>query len=176
LENHEGSARRRELMLAPIDLGNVVSEALGLLRMAIPGGVGIEVAISPDLDLVLADEVVTHQLLIVLVKGCARSLGGQGSLSVSLDRVELPLSGTPQPPKLHDGRYLCLGVEVRGAHRPHEVRLELDLVTVHDIVERHGGGVVTDRSADKQPRIRCFFPAYEGGPVSGEAKKESVSG
>jgi len=148
---------RSDLTFASIDLGRVVSASAQLLRLTIPPTVSMQVAIAPGLEPVLADEVAAHHILIGIIRGSAGTMGLDGTLRISLERVEVPARSSN--PELPEGRYLCLGVQVLGARRADGgAPWGFDLEKVKIILRHHGGGVLTDERADGARMIRCLFP------------------
>jgi hypothetical protein len=159
--------------LAPCDLGGLVSDGLGLLRLTLPRTISVQVAIEPELDQVLVSEMAAHQLLTLLVGGAARGLAADSTLRVSLEALTVGTGVPPPHAELGEGRYLCFAVEALPAGRYREPEeWSVDVGIAARILRSHGGASVAEVRPNGSRMVRCYFPAIEGGPVSGEAESQ----
>jgi C4-dicarboxylate-specific signal transduction histidine kinase len=159
VEKLQRFARRSSGIREPLDLGKVVSDGLSLLRLTIPGSVHLQAAIAGELELVLADPMAAHQVLVSLVSGSAEVLTPGGTLHVSVDSrdIEGPLtaSGPPLPP----GRYVRLGVQGTPSLATEAGGFGFDLAVVDGILRQHDGALVIETARDGIRRVSCLFPA-----------------
>jgi light-regulated signal transduction histidine kinase (bacteriophytochrome) len=157
-------ARRQAKDPVPVDLGMVASEGLGLLRLTIPAAISVQIAIAAELDLVLADQLSAHQVLVCLVAGSARLLRPGDALHVLVEPCTLGAELTARRNGCTTGRYVKLAVCSRAeANAPgSETRgWGFELAVVEGIVQDHGGLVIADTSRDGTRTVACLFPALE---------------
>jgi light-regulated signal transduction histidine kinase (bacteriophytochrome) len=157
-------ARRQAKDLVPLDLGIIASEGLGLLRLTIPGTISVQVAIASELDLVLADQMSAHQVLVSLVAGSAGTLQPGDSLYVSVEPYTLGAEVAASRSLRAAGRYVRLAVCSRaasGRDASGTLRWGFELAVVEGIVEEHGGFVTAETSRDGTRSVACLFPALE---------------
>jgi nitrogen-specific signal transduction histidine kinase len=157
-------ARRQAKDLVPVDLGIVASEGLGLLRLTIPGTISVQVAVDPELDLVLADQMSAHQVLVSLVAGSAGTLCPGDGLHVSVERYTVGEELAAARNGIVPGRYVKLAVRSRAAANGpgSETRgWGFELAVVEGIVHEHGGMVIAETARDGTRSVACLFPALE---------------
>jgi C4-dicarboxylate-specific signal transduction histidine kinase len=157
-------ARRQVRELVPVDLGIVASEGLGLLRLSIPGTISVQVAVASELDLVLADQMSAHQVLVSLVVGSAGTLRPGDALHVSVERYTVGAELAASRSGLAPGRYVKLAVRSRAAPSGPGSGTRgwgFELAVVEGIVHEHGGMVIAETARDGTRTVACLFPALE---------------
>jgi len=159
VEKLQRFARRRNGAREPLDLGKVVSDGLSLLRLTIPGTVHLQAAIAGDLELVMADPMAAHQVLVGLVGGSAEALSAGGTLYVSVDTHDVVTPLTASGPPLHAGRYVRLSVQGTPALATEARGFGFDLAVVDGILRQHDGALVIETTRDATRRVSCLFPA-----------------
>ncbi len=159
----------------PVRLGQVVTDALALLRSTLPPSIEVVADCAQDETPVLADAAQIHQVVMNLCVNAAHAmepLGGR--LTVRLAPVEIPPAGTPATAGLGPGRYLLLSVKDTGvgmdattAARVFEPFFStrepgrgtgLGLAVVHAIVRNHGGTVAVESRLGAGSSFRVFLP------------------
>lgn len=141
----------------PTDLREVVTEAVGLLRVSMPRNISIRFSVDDELPLCLADPTQVHQIVMNLATNAFQAFGEhQGTISIRLARVALdrddPLLGGLQP-----GVYMLLSMEDDGPGIPEAIQDKiydpffttkgkgegtgLGLAVVHGIVRNHEGEI-----------------------------------
>ncbi len=76
-------SRQQEHERRPVQLRDVVVEALGLLRATIPTTIEFESNFSRDLPTVLADPTQIHQILMNLSTNASHAMRGEGTIGVT---------------------------------------------------------------------------------------------
>lgn len=171
VEQMQRLARRQVKEPVPVDLGMVASEGLGLLRLTIPAAISVQVAIAPELEPVLMDQMSAHQLLVSLVTGSASLLGPGDALHVTVERCTVDETLAASHAGLTPGRYVKLEAHARALSSSASTetrRWGFELAVVEGIVAEHGGTVVTQAARDGSRTVTCLFPALEG--VAPEAR------
>ncbi len=158
----------------------VALEAIDLLRLTLPRNIQIEARFSQDAPSIRADPSQFHQVLINLVTNAARAYAGEGSVTVSLDRVmSTEIAATDGAP-LDPGAYLRVQVEDSGSgmdaatlkrvfdpffttRAPGE-GTGLGLSVVHSIVENHQGSIGIESAPGKGTKVTVYLPAAELAP------------
>jgi signal transduction histidine kinase len=157
-------ARRQVKDPVPVDLGLVASEGLGLLRLTIPGTISLQIAVAPELDLVLVDQMSAHQVLVSLVAGSAGTLRPGDALRVTVEGCSLDEGPAASRGGLAPGRYVKLAVRARAAPSGPGAATRgwgFELAVVEGIVEEHGGAVIAQTERDGSRTVACFFPALD---------------
>ncbi len=144
-------ARRRALERRPVDLGEIVDDALEMFQERIAHNrITMDKAIEANIPSVHADRDQLVQVLINLVMNSLHAMPEGGRLRLSLAR---------------EGSHVCLGVSDTGHGMTEEVRSKvfdpffttkdfgkgtgLGLTVVKGIVEEHGGTIAVESVVDK---------------------------
>jgi nitrogen fixation/metabolism regulation signal transduction histidine kinase len=161
-------ARRGVGVREPLDLGKVVSDGLGLLRLTIPGAIHLQAAIAGELELVMADPMGAHQVLVTLVGGSAERLAPGDTLQVSVEGCNVDEALAARNPALRVGRYVRLGVQGLASTISEARGFGFDLAVVEGILIQHEGALLVDTGRDGARAVSCLFPALRtSGPVNG---------
>ncbi len=178
--------RRRAVERKVISLVPVVQEAAGLLRVALPAGMSLDVACAPDVPAVLADATQVGQVLLNLGSNALQATQGlarPGVVEVRLQAHER-LAGRAQNDgfgvaagDLRPGRYACLSVRDNGAgmdartlahmFEPFFTTKTVDkgtglgLAIVHGIVQEHEGSIEIRSVPGEGSCFRIYFPAAQ---------------
>jgi PAS domain S-box-containing protein len=171
--------------LEPIDIGQVIREALRFFRASFPATIEIRENINGEEQVALADPTQIHQLITNLCTNALHAMEETGGImEVSLECVESAPSSLPQNRNLTAESHIRLTVSDTGAGMEPSV-LErifdpyfttkapdkgsgLGLALVHGIVKRHNG-VIEVRS---EPMEGSTFSVYLPRVRSKAAKKE----
>jgi len=150
-------SRGAEREIEPLDLGALATEALKLLRAAIPSNITIKTRLEPC-GPVRGDPIQLHQLLVNLMTNAAQAMGESGgTIELSLEPVQVDREEADQTPGLMSGPYVRLVVSDTGPGIPPELRERvfepffttketgkgsgLGLAAVHGIVQSHMGAI-----------------------------------
>jgi PAS domain S-box-containing protein len=169
----------REAEREPVDLAQVVTGAVKLVRVGLPSSVTIATSIAPDLPPVLATESEMHQVVVNLATNGAQAMGDRpGRLDVRVDAVTTGNGDGSLPPELPPGRWVRLRIRDDGFGMD-AVTLErifepffttktpgtgtgLGLAVVHGIVTRHGGTIIVRSRSGEGSTFDVYLPAHEG--------------
>jgi signal transduction histidine kinase/CheY-like chemotaxis protein len=162
-----------------LSLGDVVQDAVKLLRAGLPMGVELVVNLAPDAPNVLADRVQLHQVLMNLGANAWQAMAGrQGRIEIALAGVTVEASVGGPPP----GRYARLSVVDSGmgmdaatrerifdpffTTKPAGEGTGLGLAVVDGIVQGHGGVIKVESHPGQGSAFHLYFPAAEGSAES----------
>ena len=173
----------------PVKLVPIVKDVLKLLRATLPPTIRIHEDLKAEKDLILADSVQIHQVLLNLCTNAKHAMRAQGGvLEVGLRNVESGMRNVDlkndkkqfaiEHPDLKPGSYLQLTVSDTGDGIPDDVKdrvfdpyfttkakdegTGLGLSVVHGIVKDHGGGIHLTSKEGKGATFRIVFPAFLG--------------
>jgi PAS domain S-box-containing protein len=165
----------------PVQLDQIIREALTLLRASLPSTITLQYYGKPGGGPVLADPAQMHQVVMHLGANAAdamRQTGGR--LEVSLDIVHVPAEAA-NPPYLSPGAYVRLRVRDTGCGMSPEVQERifepffttkdvgegtgLGLATVHGIVSGHGGTITVSSRCGRGTTFTVYLPRRERVPA-----------
>ena len=167
----------------PLALGQVVEEGLKLLRPTLPSTIEIVSKSVTNDDIVLADPVQMHQILMNLCTNAAHAMRDKGGrLDISISKAGFA-GGNPAPfPEMTPGEYVMLEVRDTGCGIEPEV-LErifdpffttkqqgegtgLGLSVAHGIIKSHGGYVTVESKPGKGTVFQIYLPTVKGQKLS----------
>ncbi|MCE5336890.1 MAG: PAS domain S-box protein [Desulfobacteraceae bacterium] len=169
----------------PQDLGEIVREALSILRESLPGTIEIRRNIQPGMA--LADATQIHQIMMHLGTNAAHAMGDSGILDVTLTEVNLSVDdlNSQAMSDLRPGPYLRLVVSDTGRGMDHETvdrvfdpyfttkevgkGSGLGLAVVLGIVKRHEGAVTVRSQYGKGSSFTIYIPKMD---TAGELPQE----
>ena len=163
-------------MVESVNLSTLVSQAMNLVRVAVPQEIEIRLALNLDLPEIQADRLEMQQILMNLVTnaGEAISAADRGSITISTGSEQI---AAPFPcsvaGELKPGRYIFLEVTDTGCGMDHEIRARmfdpffttkftgrgLGLAAVAGIVRTHRGGISVETAPACGARFRVLLPA-----------------
>ena len=154
---------------APLDLNVAMLRMERVLRALL--GVQIELALelSPDLPVVLADEIQLDQVLVNLLTNARDAMPGGGLVTVRTtvgrtdghDFVQLTIADTGGGLTQAAREHLY---EPYFTTKPHGQGTGLGLATVHGIVQQCGGRIEVDSRSGAGTRFDLFFPRASQAP------------
>ena len=161
----------------PVQLDQIIREALTFLRASLPSTITLQYHGKPDDGPVLADPAQIHQVMMHLGANAADAMREQGGrLEVSLDTVQMPAE-TADMPCLAPGAYVRLRVQDTGCGIPPEVQERifepffttkdvgegtgLGLATVHGIILGHGGTITVSSRRGRGTTFTIYLPLRE---------------
>ncbi len=171
-------SRQTEQDQKPVALSHIVEEGLKLLRPTLPSTINITTTGLANDDVIYADPVQIHQVLMNLCTNAAHAMREKGGvLEIELTRVNC-VEGDPPP--CHDmkpGAYVVLKVRDTGHGMPPEI-LErifdpffttknqgegtgLGLSVLHGIVRNHKGYITVESEPGKGSVFHIYFPKLE---------------
>ncbi len=169
----------------PLDVRPVIKEALKLIRAALPAEIRIRQEIATGGECILADPTEIHQVMMNLCTNAQYAMAEKGgTLTVTLQVIDIDKDAAVSYPGLYPGRYLQLTVEDTGNGIPEEIvdrifepyfttREEergtgLGLATVHGIVTGCGGAVTVESELQRGTAFNLYFPVVRPPGECGE--------
>jgi PAS domain S-box-containing protein len=167
--------RRQEPQRSIMNLPQVVTEALSLLRASLAKSIELETSFAEDVPSIFADATQIHQVVINLATNAAHAMAENGGvLSVRADRSILDREAASKV-GLSPGIYARLVVSDAGTGMT-EATLQrifdpffttkdpdkgtgLGLSVVHGIVRAHEGAVVVQSTLGRGSAFEVYFPA-----------------
>jgi signal transduction histidine kinase len=165
-------SRLNEECHKPIFLYTILKEALKLLRSTLPSTITFKTNISKENIYVMADATAIHQIVMNLCTHAMQEAGG--TLTVSLDKVDLKSKETAAHPHIKPGPHLKLSISDTGHGMTRDILdhifepyfttkkkgegTGLGLSVVHGIVQNHGGMIIADSEPGKGSTFSVYFP------------------
>mgnify|MGYP006283129965 CR=1 FL=1 len=180
----------------PIQLREIVVEALNLTRASLPSNIEIAQELDSDCGTVLADASQMHQIIMNLFTNSYHAmLEKGGSLKVKLFAKELGSRDVKRSSKAKKGTYVCLMVSDTGHGMDKQTKDRifepfftskevgtgsgLGLSVVHGIVNNNGGFIEVDSKKGVGTTFRIYLPQHSSSPLSpkrGATKKNMGKG
>ena len=107
-------SRTQRVARGPVDIGHIVGETLEVIRGSIPPGIVLDLSLPQARLLVVGDPTQLHQVVMNLATNAIHAMGGDGTLTVSLQPIELEREITFAQETLSPGRYVKLAVSDTG--------------------------------------------------------------
>lgn len=162
----------------PLEMSQVVKEALKLIEVTLPASIEIIKKISPDLPPVLGNEIQIHQIVMNLCTNAYHAMKtSSGTLGVSLVMETIQEQDVGSYPGVTPGNYIKLSVSDDGCGIPPEVMNRifepyfttkpvgegtgLGLSTVHGIIKDHGGCVQVYSEAGIGSTFNVLLPVVD---------------
>ncbi len=168
-------SRRSVLQVQTLDLNNVVTNLLKMLRRMIGEHVTMQFEPNPALPPIDADPGMMEQVIMNLCVNARDAMPRGGSISIGLDSAPVERSQADLHPGIEPGRFVCLSVVDNGCgmdeatlkriFEPFFTTKEigkgvgLGLATVHGIVVQHKGWVEVESTSGEGTKFCVFLPA-----------------
>lgn len=181
--------RQHQAERAVIQLGDVVEEAVKLLRATIPAQVDIRTQLADSLPPVLIDRNQVHQIITNLGINSAQAIApGAGVIEIQLDDIQVDAALVQSSPDLHEGRYVRLRFSDSGSGIPKDIidrifepffttkppqsGTGLGLSVVRGILKNHDAAISVYSEPGKGTRFHLYFPATaaQAAPAPGAPK------
>jgi PAS domain S-box-containing protein len=184
-------SRAGGLARTPIQMRDVVTEAMKLLRVTIPASIAFDIKLAENLPMVLANGSQLHQIVMNLGINAAYAMGDKaGTLSVSLASCELDDLQASSLSDIGPGTYVCLrvadtgcGMDAATLQRAFEPFFTtkaqgqgtgLGLSVIHGIVHSHHGTIRLSSELGLGTTVEIFLPAAAIEPRAELESAESV--
>ena len=175
-------SRQKDQPLRSLDLGSLVKEALGFLRVSIPTVIDFEVKMPEQCWPIVGDPTQIHQVMINLCTNSAHAMEGEGgTLSVTLENVHYEKPEVFFDQELPSGKYVCIKITDTGfgidpgcldrIFEPFFSTKDVDqgtgmgMAVVHGIMKGHHGGVRVSSRVGVGTTVECCFPCSGEEPM-----------
>lgn len=175
-------SRQAKQHAQPIQLSSIVKEVVKMLQASLPFNIAIQQDISDVSDIVFADPVQIHQVLLNLCTNAVHAMESTGGvMQVTLDTVEIDAHAVKQQPDLNVGSYLKLSISDTGPGMDDKIVARifepffstkplgngsgLGLATSHGIIKDHGGVIIVDSIPGQGSTFHVFIPVLEGAEI-----------
>ena len=184
-------AEEREPMV--VNVKEIVSEALKLLRPSIPVTITIKKTIDERCGNVLADPTQIHQVIVNLCTNAFQAMAGSGGqMAIDLREIEPDEALRKRMPSLLAEKYVQLSIADTG-HGMDEATMErifepffttksmnkgtgLGLSVVHGIVTSYKGEITVESTPGKGSAFHIYLPVIDGEVVDQERMMELARG
>lgn len=172
--------RKSQERRLPVSLGALVTDAVQMLRQAIPSSVQIRLVVGDAPDLVVADSVQMHQVVVNLCTNAWQAMRGTAEPQIDVCVSEYRLGEDTEPAfsGLKPGVYVQLSVSDRGSGvsiehldrifdpffttKPPGEGTGLGLSVVHGVVQNHGGAIAVRSQLGKGTTFDILLPRFQG--------------
>ncbi len=171
-------SRRREDRRKPLEVQQIIKEALNLLRASLPSTIRITQDIDPDIRPIMADPAQIHQVVMNLCTNAYQAMRETGGiLHVGLQRCEITDGNRPSELDVEPGPFLRLSVKDTGigidpeligrifepyfTTKKHGEGTGLGLAVVHGIVKSYGGDILVESRPDGGSRFEVYLGMVE---------------
>ncbi len=166
----------------PLQLNEIVIEALNLTRASFPSNIEIRQELDPVCGTVLADASQMHQIVMNLFTNSYHAMLAKGGiLNVKLFARDFNSKDVKRSSKVKKGTYVCLLVSDTGHGMDKQTKDRifepfftskevgtgsgLGLSVVHGIVNNNGGFIEVDSKKGVGTTFRIYLPRHSSSPV-----------
>lgn len=184
-------SRRSVLEKKALDLNDLVTNLLKMLKRLIGEDIDLQFSPNVDLPLVEADPGMMEQMLLNLCVNARDAMPKGGKLSIGLQYIEVNQSTSESHPNARPGSFVCITVTDTGCGMD-DATLErifepffttkaqgkgtgLGLATVHGIVGQHKGWVEVKSKVGQGTTFLVFLPASARKEVDLGVPSQSVA-
>ncbi len=167
-------SRQAEIEPEPIQLSEIVTETLTLLKPSLPWEIKVQQDIQSD-ALTMADATHIHQIVMNLCTNASHAMSDAGGvLGVGLSEVRLDKDQINLPVDLQPGKFIKLTVSDTGHGIPLEIQNKIldpffttkkrgegtgmGLSVTHGIIKQYGGMIDFDSDPGKGTIFRVYLP------------------
>lgn len=157
-----------------LDLTSIIGDMAGMLKRLIGENVNLAIDFDPDLNNINADQGQIEQLIMNLVLNSRDAMPGGGNITIKACNIVLDEKENRKDYELNPGQYVMVSVSDTGSGIPEDIRNRifepffttkepgrgtgLGLATVHGIVQRFGGDIRVEDTADGGTCFKVLFP------------------
>ena len=168
-------SRQTEKEAMPVTIVPIVKEVLKFIRASLPSSIRIKQSLEVKNDLLLADPIQIHQLLMNLCTNAGHAMKDiSGVMEISLKNIHFNDTDIQEYPLMRSGDYICLSVKDTGSgispeniehiFEPYFTTKEssegtgLGLAVVHGIVRNCGGDIRVYSEVGKGSVFNVYLP------------------
>jgi CheY-like chemotaxis protein len=181
-------SRQQPINIAPLDLGALVANLLGMLRHLLGETVTLEYRGDSAPLWIRADAGMMEQVVTNLVVNARDAMAPHGGrLTIELRRITIDSQALASTPDAYAGIFVRLSVTDTGCGMSPATQKRifepffttkdvgkgtgLGLATVFGITQQHHGWIEVDSTVGRGSTFRVFFPALEGGSAAATAPR-----
>lgn len=185
-------SRKEEREHRPVQIHQVVKEALRLLRATLPSTVEIRYRLDANCGIILSDATQIHQVVINLCNNAHQAMGPAGGLlDIVLDVADLTQEQPVEVGTLRPGQYIRLRISDNGCGIEPSVLPHifdpffttkkfgegtgLGLSTVHGIVTGSGGAITVSTEPGNGTVFTVFLPRHAAPPITASPPEQPLS-
>jgi PAS domain S-box-containing protein len=187
-------SRKQIMQLRVVDLSQIVSQVLNMLRRLLGEHVGLQFRCGANLPLIHADTSMMEQLLVNLAVNARDSMPKGGQLTITLSAVNLGEEEAKRNPEARPGSFICLSVADTGCGMDAQTLSRifepffttkdvgkgtgLGLASVYGMVKQHSGWIEVKSAPGRGSTFDVYLPAAAQTPATPEpgAPTPSVRG
>lgn len=171
--------RQKEKHWKPVKISPIIKDVIQTFRALLPNTIEVRESIETDSDIIEADPVQIHQVLMNLCTNAYQAMGeGGGVLGVQLTERDLDSEAVADYSDMDQGSYLMLSISDTGhgtrgdtigrifesSHATKGLDKEkgLDLAVVYCIVRSHGAAITVQCKPEKGTTFSIFFSRFKG--------------
>jgi len=177
----------------PTSPGDIISEAVKMLRPSLPSTIDIRQDLRSDSGRILANPSQLHQVIINLCTNAYHAMEETGGiLGISLKGTELTAEDLLRNPDIDQGKFIQISVSDTGAGMNPEIRERifepyfttketgkgtgLGLSIIHGIVKGHGGSISCSSKPGEGTVFHVFLPVINDDDLTETAVLELPHG
>jgi signal transduction histidine kinase len=170
-------SQRSVQKMAPLDVNQILEEALKTLKPHIPPHLDLQCSIEPHLGKIMGDATNMHQVISNLCMNAIHAMETQAEAKLKVSLSLFIQDGSMEQYFLEIGEYICLEVEDNGPGMSAEIKAKifepffttkkngkgtgLGLSVVHGVVKKHHGEILVESELGKGTRFVLYFPKLE---------------
>jgi len=183
-------SRQGEDEKKPLKVQLIIKEDMELVRSSLPVSISINIDISNDCGLILADHTQISQILMNLCTNAYHAMeDAGGTLTVSLKEVNVTSENVISP-AMTPGAYVCLVVGDTGSGMDPNIiprifdpyfttkgkdkGTGLGLAIIHGIVKSHDGHISVYSEPDKGTEFQIYLPVIEAIQETTQAETQPI--
>ncbi|MDH5753479.1 MAG: ATP-binding protein, partial [Deltaproteobacteria bacterium] len=168
-------ARRHELRSQPLDINHSLRFQADMFKGLLGEDIGLELRLSPEAGIVMADESMLAQTMLNLVVNARDSLQKGGMITISTSSFQADEKFCARHDGVEKGLYtaLCVSDNGQGIDKEHQGRIfepffttkepgkgtGLGLAMVYGMVKSHNGAIEVDSEPGRGSSFTVFLPA-----------------
>lgn len=171
-------SRKVEAQKVPLNLNEVIKEALSLLERTIPKMISLRTELAPDLAMIPADPTQMEQVIMNLAHNAVHAMAETGTLTIETENFQVTTKYIDTYLELDPGNYVLLKVTDNGHGMDEATRQRifepffttkalgrgtgLGLSSVYGIITGHSGRITCYSEPGVGTTFKIFLPVISG--------------
>lgn len=171
-------SRKVEAQKVPLNLNEVIKEALSLLERTIPKMISLRTELAPDLAIIPADPTQMEQVIMNLAHNAVHAMAETGTLTIETENFQVATKYINTYLELDSGNYVLLKVTDNGHGMDEATRQRifepffttkalgrgtgLGLSSVYGIITSHSGRITCYSEPGVGTTFKIFLPVMSG--------------